>query len=82
MLTRLHICQSDGENVKLICISLLLLIKVSIFNVHRFKINFIFGCTGSSLLCSGFPLVFGGPGRPPLRRLLTAVAAQVAEHRL
>ena len=30
--------------------------------MHLFKINFIFGCTGSSLLCSDFSLVFGGLG--------------------
>ena len=36
---------------------------------------FIFGCTGSSLLCVGFSLV-------AVCRLLIAVASPAAEHRL
>ena len=44
---------------------------------------FIFGCIGSSLLRAGFSLVAAsGASFIVVRRLLTAVASLVVEHRL
>ena len=45
---------------------------------------FIFGCTGSSLLCVGFSPVCGEKGllSGEAHKLLFAVASSVAEHRL
>ena len=44
---------------------------------------FIFGCIGSSLLCTGFLQLWrAGATLRAVRRLLTAVASLVAEHGL